>query len=556
VLIWLAIVLGVNLGHDLMYGPQAAYFSELFGTRVRYSGASLGYQLASVFAGGFAPLIAVALLAAGGDEPTLVALYMAGMALITVIATAFARETYREDVPEVDRPTADRTLRARVRARDHRGVVTNETVFTLEATPIKFGPGASADAGWELRRLGARRVMLVSDPGVVAAGITDRVRESIEAAGIEVVVFDRARVEPTAESMQEAADFAIDGGFDGFVGAGGGSSIDTAKVADLVATHPAPIMDYVNAPVGEGRKPPGPLKPLLAIPTTAGTGAEATTVAILDIPEQRTKSGISHRYLRPHQGIVDPELLRGLPAEVTSSCGLDVVCHAVESFVSKPYDSRAKPESPDDRPPYQGANPVSDVWSAKALEYGGRFLRRAVADPDALEARGHMMLAASLAGIGFGSAGVHIPHACAYPIASLKHEFRPPGYPDDHPFVPHGWSVIVTAPAAFRFTYEADPDKHRRAAELLTGREIPDADANTLPDVLIDLMRDVGAPSGVRALGYDEDDVSDLVGGAVKQQRLLVISPREVGEEELAAIIGESMENWATTDSPRAAVGG
>jgi hydroxyacid-oxoacid transhydrogenase len=316
-------------------------------------------------------------------------------------------------------------------------------------------------------------------------------------------------------------------------------------VADLVATHPAAIMDYVNPPVGEGRKPPGPLAPLLAIPTTAGTGSEATTVAILDIPDQRTKSGISHRYLRPHQGIVDPELLRGVPAEVTSSCGLDVVCHAVESFVSKPYDRREAPDSPDDRPPYQGANPVSDVWSAKALEYGGRYLRRAVHDADDLEARGAMMLAASLAGIGFGSAGVHIPHACAYPIASLKHSYQPPGYPDDHPFVPHGWSVIVTAPAAFRFTYEADPEKHRRAAELIAGRELPDADENTLPQILTELMRDVGAPSGVRELGYEEEDIDALVEGAVKQQRLLVIAPREASEQDLAAIIGGSMENWS-----------
>ena len=233
-----------------------------------------------------------------------------------------------------------------------------------------------------------------------------------------------------------------------------------------------------------------------------------------------------------------------MPAEVTSSCGLDVVCHAVESFVSKPYDSRERPESPDDRPPYQGANPVSDVWSAKALEYGGRYLRRAVQDADDLEARGAMMLAASLAGIGFGSAGVHIPHACAYPIASLKHEYAPPGYPDDHPFVPHGWSVIVTAPAAFRFTYEADPEKHRRAAELIAGKELPDA-ADTLPDVLTELMRDVGAPSGVRELGYDDADVEALVEGAVKQQRLLVVSPREPSEGDLAEIIRGSMENWS-----------
>jgi hydroxyacid-oxoacid transhydrogenase len=417
----------------------------------------------------------------------------------------------------------------------------HETVFTLEATPIKFGPGAVEDAGWELKRLGVTRALLVTDPGVAALGHPDRVRAAIEREGIEVVLYDRARVEPTLDSFQDAADFARDADVDGFVSVGGGSSIDTAKVADLITTHPAAVMDYVNPPVGEGRKPPSPLKPHLAIPTTSGTGAEATTVAVLDVPDQKVKTGISHRYLRPAQGIVDPELVRTLPAEVTSSTGLDVVCHAAESFLSKPYDARERPETPDDRPPYQGANPVADVWSAKALEYGGRFLRRAVADPDDLEARGAMMLAASMAGVGFGSAGVHIPHACAYPIAALKHEYQPAGYPDDHPFVPHGHSVIVTAPAAFRFTYEAAPERHHQVAELLAGGPIENPGPDTLPDVLRDLMRDVGAPNGIAALGYTEDDVPALVEGALKQQRLLVISPREVAAEDLGRILNASM---------------
>lgn len=420
----------------------------------------------------------------------------------------------------------------------------NETVFTMEATPLKYGPGASDEVGWEVKRLGVNRVMLLSDPGVVRAGITDHVRERIEAEGIEVEVWDRSRVEPTADSLQEAADFAAEGNFDGFVAVGGGTSIDTAKVSDLIATHGGEIMDYVNAPVGGGKKPPSPLKPLLAVPTTAGTGAEATTVAILDIPEQRVKTGISHQFLRPDRGVVDPLLTKTMPPEVTSSCGLDVVCHAAESFISKPYDSRPKPESPDDRPPYQGANPVADIWSSKALEYGGKYLRRAVEDGEDVEARGAMMLGASLAGIGFGSAGVHIPHACAYPIAGLKHEYEPPGYKEDHPFVPHGWSVIVTAPAAFRFTYESAPERHRRVAELLSGQTLEDADENTLPEILISLMKDVGAPRGVRELGYSEDDIDDLVEGAMKQQRLLVLAPREVTEEDLANILRESMENW------------
>jgi hydroxyacid-oxoacid transhydrogenase len=422
--------------------------------------------------------------------------------------------------------------------------MTTETVFTLEATPIKFGPGAAADAGWELKRLGVKRALLVTDPGVAATGHPDRVRKSIEAEGIEVVVYDRARVEPTLDSFQDAADAALDAEVDGFVSVGGGSSIDTAKVANLITTHPAPVMDYVNPPVGEGKKPPAPLRPHLAIPTTSGTGSEATTVAVLDIPDQKVKTGISHRYLRADQAIVDPDMTKTLGAEVTSSAGLDVVCHAVESYLSKPYDSRPRPETPDDRPPYQGANPVADVWSAKAIEYGGRFLRRAVADAEDTEARGSMMLAASMAGVGFGSAGVHIPHACAYPIAALKHEYEPTGYPDDHPFVPHGHSVIVTAPAAFRFTYDAMPERHHHVAKLLAGEPIEDPGPDTLPDVLRDLMRDVDAPSGVAELGYSEDDVPALVDGALKQQRLLVVAPKEAGEDDLSHIINASMRNW------------
>jgi hydroxyacid-oxoacid transhydrogenase len=417
--------------------------------------------------------------------------------------------------------------------------VTREQVFTLEATPLKFGRGAADEAGWDLERMGVRRAMLVSDPGVAGAGITARVRERIEACGISTEVWDSARVEPTADSFASAAAYARDGEFDGFVGVGGGSSIDTAKVSDLLASHGGEVMDYVNPPVGEGRKPPSPLKPLLAIPTTCGSGAEATTVAVLDVPSLRVKTGISHRYLRPDQAIVDPALTGSLPGEVVASCGLDVVCHAAESFTARPFDARSRPDGPGDRPPYQGATPISDIWSAKALEYGGRFLRDAVAgDPDA---RGWMMLAASLAGIGFGAAGVHIPHACAYPIAGRGQEHRPPGYPSDHGFVPHGQSVIVTAPAAFRFTFEAAPERHRRVAELLAGRELPDAGPDTLADVLLELMRDVGVPTRLGELGYGPDDIDALVEGALKQERLLVIAPREAGPEDLAGILRESL---------------
>src|SRR5919112_266061 len=418
-----------------------------------------------------------------------------------------------------------------------------ERVFKLETTPITFGPGASEEAGWEMKRLGVTRVMVVSDPGVVQVGITGKIRETIEAEGIKCEVFDRVRVEPALESLQEALDFAMDGDFDGFVGVGGGSSLDTAKVVSLVATHPAPVMEYIHPPVGSGRKPPSPLKPLLAIPTTAGTGSEATGIAVLDLPDLKTKAAISHPFLRPSHGIVDPLFTRSLPSDVTAACGLDVICHAVESFTARPFSSRPAPETPGDRPPFQGSNPISDLWAARALEYGGRYLRRAVVYGDDTEARENMMLAASIAGIGFGSAGTAIPHACAYPIAGLKHAFRSPGYPGE-PFVPHGFAVIATAPAAFRFTYPANPKKHRQAAEFLADEPIPKVDENTLPNVLIGLMQDVGAPNGLRDLGYDEDDIDDLVNGALKQQRQLGIAPREAGRDELASIFRESLENW------------
>lgn len=385
-------------------------------------------------------------------------------------------------------------------------------------------------------------MLLITDPQVAALGVSDDVAAQLRAAGIEVSVFDRSRVEPTLESLQEAVAFARAYGPDGFVSLGGGSSIDTAKVANLLLTHGGEILDYVNPPIGAGRKPAGPLLPHLAIPTTAGSGSEATTVAVLDLPELRVKTGISHRYLRPSQAIVDPELTRTAPAAVIASAGLDVVCHAAESYLSRPFDTRPKPATPDERPPYQGSNPVADVWSAQAIRFGGKFLRRAVADADDLEARGLMMLAATMAGVGFGSAGVHIPHSCAYPIAGLKHDYQAEGYPSA--FVPHGFSVIVTAPAAFRFTFDALPERHLRVAEWLIGGELENPGPDSLPNALIDLMRDVGAPSGLSALGYVEEDLPKLVAGALKQQRLLAVAPKTVTEAELEGILRASFKNW------------
>jgi alcohol dehydrogenase class IV len=408
----------------------------------------------------------------------------------------------------------------------------NETVFSVETAPVVFGPGASQETGFHLRRLGVTRALLVSDPHVVEVGITERVRAAIAELGIETEVYGRARVEPDEGSLLDAIAAAREGGFDGFVGVGGGSSIDTAKVAALFATHGGELLDYVNRPVGLAKPPPGPLLPLVAVPTTAGTGSEATAVAVLDLPRLGGKNGISHRYLRPRVGIVDPLLTLDLPPAVTASCGLDVVCHAVESYTARPYTSRER-TLPDERPTYQGSNPISDVWCRRAIEAGGRFLRRAVADGHDLEARTEMMLAATMAGIGFGNSGVHIPHACAYPVASLRHVWTPAGYPDAYPFVPHGFAVAVTAPASFRFTEEALPERHREAGRLLGGED--------LAETFAALMRDVGAPTSLRELGYGEDDLPALAAETLRQERVLATSPRPVTQADVEGILRESL---------------
>jgi len=230
----------------------------------------------------------------------------------------------------------------------------------------------------------------------------------------------------------------------------------------------------------------------------------------------------------------------------TAYPGFDVLTHALESFTSRPYDTRPR-HKPEDRPVYIGSNPVSDLWCEKALEYTGRYLRRAVLNGMDVEARTYMALAATYAGIGFGNAGVHVPHAIAYPIAGMVKNFSPPDYPKEEPMIPHGLSVIITAPSTFRWTYPVDPERHLRAAQLLgadvnglTAAEMPEI----LPRTLLSMMSDTGIPNGLAALGYGESDVSTLIDGTLKQQRLLINSPRNVGAEELQYVIQHSFEYW------------
>ncbi|MGZ4464701.1 MAG: hydroxyacid-oxoacid transhydrogenase [Nocardioides sp.] len=429
----------------------------------------------------------------------------------------------------------------------------SETVFTYAAPALKFGVGASGEVGHDLASYGARRVLLVTDAGVAATGHPARIAEQVEARGITVVTFDRARVEPTDDSMREAIDFArAEGPFDAVLAVGGGSSIDTAKAVNLLTTNPGELMDYVNAPVGKALAPTQPLLPLVAIPTTTGTGSESTTICVLDVLSLKVKTGISHPRLRPTLAVVDPALTVSQPAMVTAASGMDILCHALESYTARWYaDFDAK--QPEQRVPYCGANPIADMWSEKALSLLAGAFRSAVRDggsagPDAAVepggAREQMAMAATFAGLGFGNAGVHIPHANAYPIAGRVRDFRPAGYPDDEAIVPHGMAVSLTAPEAFRFTFEAAPERHLRAARLLDpAGDAPDG-PDLLPRVLTTLMRDIGIPNGLAEVGYADADVDDLVAGALQQQRLLATAPRPVTDEDLAGVFRGSMEHW------------
>lgn len=421
-----------------------------------------------------------------------------------------------------------------------------ETVFVLEMSPIKFGPGATDEIAHDARRLGLSRVLIITDRQLAALGLPERIRGLLGEEGIKAEVWDGVAVEPTDRSMEEAAEFARTRDFDGLIGVGGGSALDTCKAVNLLTAHPAPLLEYVNKPVGGGRPVPGPLRPLIAVPTTAGTGSETTAVAVTHVLDQHVKAGIAHRLLRPALGLVDPLNTLSAPPLVTAAAGCDVLTHAIESYTSRPYDARPK-HHPPDRPAYIGANPASDVWCEKAIEYVGRYLRRAVLNGLDLEARTHLALAATYAGIGFGNAGVHIPHAVGYPIAGLVRDYRPGGYPAGHPLVPHGISVVLTAPAAFRFTYPTAPDRHLRAAALL-GHPVEgpgETDRReALPRALVGLMRDIGLPAGLEAVGYGERDIPALVAGTLRQPRLLAGAPRPVGAPELERILGESRRLW------------
>lgn len=336
--------------------------------------------------------------------------------------------------------------------------------------------------------------------------------------------------------------------------------MDTCKVANLFACYPeTDLLEFVNAPIGKGLPVTRALRPLIAVPTTAGTGSETTGTAIFDHGATGAKTGIANRALRPLLGIIDPLNTADCPTEVHVSAGLDVLFHSLESYTAMPFDERIpRPSHPQLRPAYQGRNPVSDVFSFWALQQTVKYLPRVKKDRYDFEARNQMCLAASFAGIGFGNAGVTLCHAASYPISGLNKshgKYKHPGYLVDHPIVPHGVSVALTGPAVFEFLAPSSPDRHRQIAEVFHEYGSPqDPDLNRISDpaalgqIVYDriaaFLAKLEVPRGLSHIGYAVEDIPAIVKGTLPQRRVLDLAPgvAEMAVEQSTEALGGILE--------------
>jgi hydroxyacid-oxoacid transhydrogenase len=424
---------------------------------------------------------------------------------------------------------------------------TGDYGFEVDGARITYGRGVLTELGAAAKNLHVTRAAVFVDPHLRDFPFVTTALAALRAAKIDVAVYTDIAVEPTDASFKAAAAFAVDGKFDGYVSIGGGSTMDTAKAADLYATYPADFMDYVNAPIGAGRPIPGPLAPHIACPTTCGTGSECTGIAIFDYLEMNAKTGIRARELRPALGIIDPDVTRSLPAMVVACSGFDVLSHALESYTALPYTQHARSPLGVARSLSQGANPYSDAGCTGALPIIGEHIARAVNDPSDEGARERMMFAAMLAGIAFGNAGCHLPHAMSYAVSGNVKDFRAPGYAPAEPMIPHGMSVILNAPAVFRFTAPACPERHLDAARML-GADVRGAGFDDAGEVLstriTELMQATGIPNGLAAVGYEARDIDALVDGSFPQKGLIQNAPRETSREQLHSLYTAALNHW------------
>jgi alcohol dehydrogenase class IV len=424
---------------------------------------------------------------------------------------------------------------------------TSDRAFSVGMPTFTFGSGCLAEAGEQAKELGLKRVALFTDRVLRSSAHVAAVLASLKASDIDVAVYDEVVIEPTTASFKAATAFANEGKFDGYVSVGGGSVMDTCKPANLYATHPAEFMTYVNAPIGGGQRVPGPVKPHIACPTTAGTGSETTGIAIFNLTEINAKTGIISRRLIPTVALIDPDVTRTLPKNVVAASGFDCMSHALESLTARPWPRRLNPARGVSRPVSQGANPFSDGLATEALKGVGRFLVRAVDDASDAEARTEMMYAAMLAGIAFNAAGCHLPHGLSYAVSGLARDYHVPGYPEGKTLVPHGMAVVLNNPSVWRYTAPCCPERHIHGAACLGAdtRGAAPADAGeVLAGRVIEMMRAAGIPNGLSDLGFDGGDVDALATGAEPQYRVIRNAPKDVSRDDLKSLFSAAMRYW------------
>ncbi len=409
-----------------------------------------------------------------------------------------------------------------------------DSIWELNLTRYKFGLGAANEIGYAMKALGGSKSLLITDEGVAKAGLPKKVNHLLKEQGLDAKVWDGVEPEPSVKSIEVGIEWAEDKGFDSFISVGGGSSIDTAKVINLISSHGGTILDYVAPPTGSGKSIPTPLKPHIAVPTTAGTGSETSPTSVISLPEKMIKIGISHAFCRPDMAIIDPLLHISMPPKVTGDSGMDALAHAIESYITRRFDRKPKPKTPFERPVYGGGTPVTDIFAEKAIELIGRYLRRAVNNGNDIEARSGMALAATLAGIAFTNAGLTAVHAMAYPVGGQFHSS-------------HGETNAILLPAVMEFLLSTVPEKFYFVAKLM-GENVEGLSlyegAKKSVNAIIELMKDINIPNGLSTFGVKEDDLPKMAEATLKIQRLLVGNPRPVTKENLEKMYKRALKYW------------
>ncbi len=434
-----------------------------------------------------------------------------------------------------------------------------EIAYEMRASAFKYGHGAVDELGYDAQLLQMRKVVVFTDRFVRQLDFFKRALVALERrlGPDSIVVFDECAVEPTDQSCEAAASFLRDavarGACNGVVSVGGGSVMDTLKIANLLAVQGGSLLQWTNKPIGEGRSVPlgASLLPHLAVPTTCGTGAEQTGLAIYDLTSIGAKTGVGNAAIKPDRAVIDPTAVFTLPPAVVAASGFDTLSHSIESYTARPFHQRALPLDRV-RPAAQGATPYTDIGCLAALELVGLHLQDAVrGDRVALE---KMVFAATLAGTAINGAGCTAPHALSYSISSLNKKvgWKPAaGWPTSGAIVPHGFAVSLTAPACFKLTAPTNPQRHLKAAMLLdptnkfnTRDATPDQAGEALRLVTVDMMQRNNMPSGLLQIGYSEKDIPNLVKGALPQRRLLDNAPLPLFADELTELYKSSLKHF------------